>query len=155
MDLYSLLNELKIEYEEHIHEPVFTIEQANDIKDQLEGTGCKNIFIADKKGENFALMIIHPEKRADLKAAAALLDLKKPRFAKDDELMQLLHLTPGSVSPFGLINDAEHRVVVLLDSELKSLRLLFHPNDNSKTIALSCDDLMRFLSYCGNRCISL
>ena len=100
-------------------------------------------------------MIIHQDKRADLKAAAALLGLKKPRFAKEDELMQLMHLTPGSVSPFGLINDAEHKVSVLLDSDLQGLRLLFHPNDNSKTVAVSCDDLMRFLSYCGNRCIFL
>ena len=155
MDIYRLFNELKIEYEEHIHEPVYTIEQANALKDQPKGTGCKNILIADKKGENFALMIIHQDKRADLKAAAALLGLKKPRFAKEDELMQLMHLIPGSVSPFGLINDAEHKVSVLLDSDLQGLRLLFHPNDNSKTVAISCDDLMRFLSHCGNRCIFL
>jgi Ala-tRNA(Pro) deacylase len=65
--------------------------------------------------------------------------------------MTRLGLTPGSVSPFGLIHDAGHEVRVVLDRDLKAAeRVSFHPNINTVTLTLAFADFEKFLGACGN-----
>lgn len=103
-ELHELLKRLGISYEETEHEAVYTIEQAQRIKRMIDGTGCKNLFLTDRKG-GYILAVLQEDKRADLKALAALYGVKKLSFASDDELSEVLGLTRGSVTPMGLIND--------------------------------------------------
>jgi Ala-tRNA(Pro) deacylase len=65
--------------------------------------------------------------------------------------MSHLGVTPGSVSPFGLIHDREHAVRVVLDRDFQqATRLAFHPNINTLTYTIAAADFTRFLAACGN-----
>ena len=102
-------------------------------------------------GAYYYLVIVKHSKRADLRALADQIGDGKLSFASPDRLMTCLGLTPGSVSPFGLIHDAEHHVRVILDRDLKSAqRVSFHPNINTVTLTLAFADFEKFLDACGN-----
>ena len=96
-------------------------------------------------------MVLTASKKADLKAVADQLGDGKLSFASPERLMTHLGLTPGSVSPFGLINDREHGVCVVLDRDFQSAtRLAFHPNINTLTFTIATADFKTFLDACGN-----
>ena len=67
------------------------------------------------------------------------------KFGKEEELMDILKLTRGCVSPFGIINDVNNVVTLVIDSELKNNKLLFHPNRNTATVSIHFDDLEKFI----------
>jgi Ala-tRNA(Pro) deacylase len=72
-------------------------------------------------------------------------------FASEERLEKYLGLKTGAVSPFGLINDPDSHVRVVLDSELKGADWVsFHPNVNTATVTISFKDFERFLVHCGN-----
>lgn len=150
-DIYAVLDTLKISYARHDHEAAFTVEQAERIYGQLEGGKTKNLFLRNKKGKRHYLLVAEQHQTVDLKALRAELGESSLSFASPERLMKYLGLTPGSVSPFGLINDAEQEVVVLLDKSLLNLDFLnFHPNINTATLSVSQADFQRFLAHCGN-----
>lgn len=149
MDLYKLLQDLDIAYEEQDHEAVFTVAQAQALKARLSGCGCKNLLLTNKKHTAYFLAIMEAEAKADLKALSGLVGAGRLSFASPEELMDLMGLIPGSVSPFGLINDPEGRVGVLLSKELVGQRLIFHPNTNCKSLALSYEDFLKYLQAVG------
>jgi Ala-tRNA(Pro) deacylase len=150
-DVYARLNTLRIAYERYEHPPVFTVEQAEAHWAGIDATHCKNLFLRNQKGSRHYLVILPASKRADLRAVADQIGDGKLSFASPDRLMTHLGLTPGSVSPFGLINDAHHHVRVVIDADLASAeRVAFHPNINTATLALARADLERFLEACGN-----
>ena len=96
-------------------------------------------------------MIVEHSKKADLRKVADQIGDGKLSFGSPDRLMKHLGLTPGSVSPFGLINDRHHAVRVALDRDLRSAgRLSFHPNINTVTFTITAADFSRFLEACGN-----
>ena len=65
--------------------------------------------------------------------------------------MAHLGLTPGSVSPFGLIHEGSQGVRVIVDEDLRSAaRLIFHPNINTASVAIGVADFERFLASRGN-----
>lgn len=149
MDLYAILEELEIEYEEIEHPPVYTVEEARSVQGKIEGIGCKNLLLTNKKKEKFFLVILEENKKADIKAISVLVGVPHLFFANSENLYETLGLIPGSVSPLGIINDKEKRVSLLIDEELKGKRLLFHPNTNTKTLSLSYEDLIRFVECEG------
>lgn len=150
MELYEILDHLNIQYDKMEHQAVYTIEQAGRIRGKLEGTGCKNLFLKNKTGA-FFLLILSDYKRADLKSLSAALNTGRLTFAGEEELEKILGLHPGSVTPFGIINDGENRVTLLIDRDLKEKLLLFHPNVNTATISVSYQDLERFIRYENHR----
>ena len=88
---------------------------------------------------------------ADLRAVADQIGDGKLSFASPERLMTHLGLAPGSVSPFGLVNDRAHAVRVVIDRDLQAAaRLSFHPNINTATLVVSTTDFTRFLAACGN-----
>ena len=96
-------------------------------------------------------MIAEYSKTADLRKVADQIGDGRLSFASPERLMKYLGLTPGSVSPFGLINDRQHIVQVAIDRDLRSAqRLSFHPNINTVTFTVSGDDFRRFLEACSN-----
>ena len=146
MELYETLKNLGIEYEEISHKAIFTVAEAQKekIAIRIEGTECKNLFVKSKS--RYYLIFLDAGKRADLKFLARLAGESKLSFASDDELNSVLNLEAGSVTPLGIINDSENKVTLLLDRELAGKRILVHPNTNTRTISISFDDLLKFIS---------
>ena len=147
----SRLRELGIAYDRHEHPPVATVEAASQYWDGIDAAHCKNLFLRNQKGNRHYLVVLSASKKADLKAVADQIGDGKLSFGSPERLMTHLGLTPGSVSPFGLINNQDHAVRVVLDTDLKSAaRLSFHPNLNTATLVVSGEDFTRFLESCGN-----
>ena len=145
------LRELGIVFERHEHPPVATVEAAEQYWSGIESTHCKNLFLRNQKGSRHYLVIVEHQKKADLRKVADQIGDGKLSFGSPERLMTHLGLTPGSVSPFGLINDPSHSVRVVLDRDLKSAaRLSFHPNINTVTFVVSAADFAQFLAVCGN-----
>ena len=145
------LRELGIDYTRHEHPPVATVDEAEAHWAGIDATHCKNLFLRNQKGNRHYLVVLTASKRADLRAVADQIGDGKLSFASPERLMTHLGLTPGSVSPFGLINDREHGVRVVLDRDFqKANRLAFHPNINTRTFTIAAADLMTFLDACGN-----
>ena len=149
--MYAKLAELGIAYTRHEHPPVATVDEAETYWAGIDATHCKNLFLRNQKGNRHYLVIILHAKKADLRAVADQIGDGKLTFGSPERLMTHLGVTPGSVSPFGLINDRDHTVRVVLDRDLKSAtRLTFHPNINTVTLTVSAADFARFLGACGN-----
>ena len=143
--LYEILKELNIEYEEVSHEKVMTVEEAMNLENMIDGIGSKNLFLTDKK--NYYLVILEENKRANIKELANILECKKLSFASSERLKEVLDLEEGSVTPFGIINDKDNKVVLVIDKDLIGKKLLFHPNTNTKTMSVTYDDLIKFIEY--------
>ena len=61
-----------------------------------------------------------------------------------------MKLVPGSVTPFGLLNDTAHDVHWYLDAEFAGHKIGVHPNDNTATVWMQTDDLVRLIKKQGN-----
>ena len=145
------LGELGIPFSRHEHPAVATVEEARQHWADIDATHCKNLFLRNQKGNRHYLVVLTASKTADLKGVADQIGDGKLSFASPERLMTHLGLTPGSVSPFGLINDPAHAVRVVLDRDLKAAsRLSFHPNINTVTFTIAAADFARFLDACGN-----
>jgi Ala-tRNA(Pro) deacylase len=149
--VYARLTELGIEFTRHEHPPVATVEEAEPHWAAIDAMHCKNLFLRNQKGDRHYLVIVKHSKRADLRAIADQIGDGKLSFGSPERLMTHLGLTPGSVSPFGLIHDRAHQVRVVIDRDLKSAeRVSFHPNINTVTVTMARSDFDRFLGDCGN-----
>ena len=145
------LHELGIAFTRHEHPPVATVEEASAHWAGIDATHCKNLFLRNQKGNRHYLVVLTASKKADLRAVADQIGDGKLSFASPERMMTHLGVTPGSVSPFGLINDREHLVRVALDTDFQqAARLAFHPNSNTLTFTISAADFARFLASCGN-----
>lgn len=144
-DILQVLDGLGIKYEKLEHKAVFTVEEAKTIDNQMAGIGSKNLFLKDKKG-NYYLVVLMEDKRADLKALGDFLGTSKFRFCSEEVLMDVLGLTPGSCTPLSIVNDRENQVTLVFDKEFVGAEsLLFHPNRNTATVSISWDDLIKFV----------
>lgn len=146
MNLYEILDKLGIKYNEIEHEPVFTVEQAKFITNNIAGTGCKNLFLTNKKGKYY-LIVLEETKKANIKKISKLVKESHLSFADILDLKRVLQLGEGSVTPFGIINDLDNKVLLVIDKDLKHKQLLFHPNVNNKTISVTYDDLIKFIKF--------
>lgn len=147
MELYDLLNLLNIKYDEIEHKAVYTMEEVlqENITDRIEGIECKNLFVKNKK--RYYLIFMEGSKRANLKELAAFVGESKLSFASTSDLMRILGLEAGSVTPLGIINDTSKLVTVLLDKDLEGKKVLVHPNVNTKTISMKYSDLIAVIEY--------
>ena len=131
---------------------MFTSEEADVHWRDLPGVRVKNLFLRNKKGDRHYLAIVPVAKRVDLKDLVKTLGDDRLSFGSPDRLMAELGLTPGSVSPFGLLNDPDGSVIVIVDEDLRGAGgLIFHPNINTASVVISWDDLERFLKSRSNR----
>ena len=148
-DLFALLDRLGIEYSTLEHPPFFTVEEGRPWHDKIPGLHCKNLFIKDRKG-GIWLAVMPADKRADLGWLEKVLGAPRFSFARPDVLQEVLALIPGAVTPFGLINDTQRRVNVILDEQmLESEWVNFHPLHNAASTTLRSVDLLRFVRALG------
>ncbi len=149
--VYEALERLNISYVRHEHPPVFTVEEAEQYWEDITGAHCKNIFLRNKKGNRHYLLILEHSKKADLKVLENQLGESRMSFASPERLMRYLGLEAGAVSPFGLINDSNKEVRIVMDLDLKEKgRINFHPNVNTVTVGIEFKDFEKFLFWCGN-----
>ena len=149
--VYEALERLKIPWARHEHPPVFTVEEAQTHWASIPATHCKNLLLRNKKGHTHYLVIVESSKRVDIAALTMKLGEDRLSFASPDRLAAKLGLTPGSVSPFGLLHPGARDVRVVLDGDLREApTVAFHPNVNTATIVLAWTDFERFLQDRGN-----
>ena len=144
--LFEILDKLEIKYELLEHEAVYTVDEAKKLDNMLEGIGCKNLFLTNKKGKYF-LVMIHEDKRANIKEIESLVDCKHLSFGKEEDLKEVLGLEAGSCTPLGIVNDKENKVVLVFDKDLVDKKVLCHPNKNTATLSLEFSDLIKFIEY--------
>jgi Ala-tRNA(Pro) deacylase len=149
-ELFQRLDALAIKTTTHEHTPVFTVEEARQVHDKMPGGHCKNLFCKDEK-DVLWLIVALEDAVINLKAAPQKIGSKRLTFGKPDLLMAVLGVEPGSVTPFGLINDTATRTNVILDEAMMRQPLLnFHPLRNDATTAIASADLLTFISSCGH-----
>ena len=150
-DIYQVLKDLNIDYIKHEHEPLFTCEQAEEFYSHIKGGHSKNLFLRNKNGKKHYLAIVEAHKTVKLQELAKFVEQKKLGFASPERLKKYLSLTPGSVTPFGLIHDTNRDVEVIIDEDLmKYNNLHYHPNTNTATLEVTRDDLKKFLDFTGH-----
>jgi Ala-tRNA(Pro) deacylase len=150
-ELYRLFERLAIQFEYHEHPPLATIEDARIHWKDYNSGRCKNIFFRNHKGDKHYLVILEHLRQLNIKDLEKRLKQGKLTFASDQRLKKYLGLEPGSVSPFGIINDTEKHVHLFIDEKLKEFeRLAFHPNINTASLVISKSDFLKFLEYAGN-----
>lgn len=144
--VYRFLNAFNLPYEVISHKPIYTVA---DIDFSTPGSQVKNLLLQSRRG-NIYLAILPDDKRADLTQIASQLHEKRLHFVSPEQLYQLMRLQPGTVTPFGLLNDRDHQVHVLIDDSIDRQALIgFHPNVNDATLILSFHDLLTVLHLLG------
>lgn len=151
-EILNLLKSKGIEFELTEHKAVYNMEELSQIEVPYPEADAKNLFVRDDKRRNYYLITVKGDKRVDLKKFRRDNQLKPLSFASPEELMAIMGLTPGSVSPFGVLNDKNCAVTVFIDSELLNAPGLIgvHPNDNTATIWLKTADLIDTIRNHGN-----
>lgn len=149
-DIYQILSELSIPYTRYDHPAVFTVEEAEKICGSIPVTHTKNLFLRNRKGDKYFLVVINATKRADLKQLETLLG-EKISFASPERLQQYLGVVPGSVTLLGLVNDLNKEVSIIIDQELWDNEVVgVHPLVNTATLGIKKQDLEKFLVWRGN-----
>ncbi len=146
------LADLGIVCERHEHPPVATVAEAEHYWSGIDALHAKNLFLRNQKGTRHFLVVLAFTRRGDLAALGEYFGEKKLGFASPQRLLAHLGLTPGSVSPFGLLNDPAHAVEVAIDVAIRhAARVAFHPNVNTATLVLSGADFQRYLAAVGHQ----
>lgn len=149
--VYDYLKQFSLSYAVTEHPAVFSIEEMECLGITLKGEICKNLFLRDSTGKRHFLVIMPKNKVAPLKALQQKLGTSRLSFASPERLAKYLRLSPGEVTPFGVINDEARAVELVFDTALEGNACLgVHPNDNTATVWISFDDLYRSVKAHGN-----
>lgn len=144
------LKELDISFELVEHEPVLTTEQADSFIEGIDGVRTKTMFLTNKKKTAYYLLIMDDKKMLDMDLFKDLVGANRIRMASSDSLFEKMKLPPGTVSPFGLLNNESKDIEVFFDKEIMDeKRMCFHPNTNEKTLFLDTKDILTFLEDIG------
>ncbi len=150
-DLFAFLQAHGIATTTVEHPPLFTVEQSRALRGEIPGGHTKNLFLKDKKDRIF-LIIAEEDAEIDMKGLHRRIESARLSFGKPELLAELLlGVVPGSVTPFGVINDSAARVTVILDEPLlRHDKLNFHPLENVATSTIGREDFLAFLRHTGH-----
>jgi Ala-tRNA(Pro) deacylase len=150
-EVYDFLTSRGIEYEVTEHGAVFNMEEMSHVELPHQEADAKNLFVRDDKKRNYYLITVRGDKRVDLKKFREEHSTRQLSFASENDLMSLLDLIPGAVTPLGILNDSEKKVKLFLDEELLKCGLIgVHPNDNTATVWLKTTELIDIITEHGN-----
>ena len=150
-DIYNFLKDKNISYEVDEHEAVFNMEELSEIDLLYPEADAKNLFVRDDKKAKYYLISVKSDKRVDLKEFKEKYNTRRLSFGSSDDLLAILNLTPGSVGPFGLLNDKDLKVTFYIDKEFVDMNLIgVHPNENTATVWIKTDDLINIIKEHGN-----
>lgn len=149
-DLIARLDDLGFETKTVRHPPLFTVADSQALRGEIPGGHTKNLFMKDKK-DRLWLVVAEEDAEIDLKRLHERIGSARLSFGRPDLLLETLGVAPGSVTPFGVANDAGGRVTVVLDAALmRHVVLNFHPLTNEATTSIRREDLLAFLEACGH-----
>ncbi len=152
-DIYNYLEEKDIWHEITKHKAVYNMEELSEISLPYPTADAKNLFVRDDKKQNYYLITIKGNKRVELKQFRKTNQTRPLSFASEDDLMHIMGLIPGSVTPFGILNDKERKVKVFLDKDFLDTPSIIgvHPNDNTATVWLKTEDLINLIKKHENK----
>ena len=152
-EIYDFIKSKNIWYEVIEHKAVFNMDELSEIEMPYPEYDAKNLFVRDDKKNNYYLITIKGNKRIDLKEFKTKNNTGRLSFASEQDLMSIMNLIAGSVTPLGLLNDTELKVIFYLDKDfLKDKKIIgVHPNDNTATLWLKVTDLIDIIKEHGNQ----
>lgn len=152
-EIYKYLKERGIWHEITEHEAVYNMGELSQIDIPYPEADGKNLFVRDDKKRNYYLITVKGDKRVDLKEFKSKNNTRSLSFASKQDLMDIMKLMPGAVTPLGLLNDNERKVQFYIDKEfMEAPRLIgVHPNENTATVWLKTDDLIAVIEEHGNQ----
>jgi len=155
--IYDVLKKLGIEYELFEHEAVYTVEAAEEIDKKIGVKICKNLFLSTKKETEFYLLTMTGDKKFNTGKVSKQVGVPRMTFADAGHMEEFLDITPGSVSPLGLINDKEIKVKFLIDKDVLDMeKISVHPCINTVTILIKTEDLInKILPFCSHDYMSV
>ena len=150
-NVYKVLKQLDIDFDVYEHPPLDTIEIALKYWKDIDAVHCKNLFFRNHKGNRHYLVIIKDTTPFNIRSLELKLKQGKLTFSSEKRLLKYLGVKPGSVSPFGLINDSDHHVHLFLDEQLQHAdKISFHPNDNTASLVIKYSDFIIYLQAMEN-----
>ena len=149
-DILQLLKNEKIAFQIVEHEAIYTMAESDALKLPDRDIVAKNLFVRDDKKRQYFLLTLQKDKHVDLKEIQTRLESRRLSFASEADLNNMLGLSKGAVTPFGVLNDAEHRVKVFIDADFRDHMIGVHPNVNTATIWLQANDLCQIIEQHGN-----
>lgn len=154
-EVYEYLQKAGIWHEITEHKAVYNMNELSDICLPYPEAEAKNIFVRDDKKRNYYLIVVKGNKRINLKEFRQKNGTRPLSFASEKDLMDILNLMPGAVTPFGILNDDERKVTVFIDKEFMEPPCMIgvHPNENTATVILKTNDLIHVLKQHGNEVI--
>ncbi len=149
-ELYEYLEKNQVWHEITEHGAVYNMEELSKIQLPYPEADAKNLFVRDDKRRDYYLITVKGDKRVDLKAFKRTYNTRSLTFVSAEELMELMGLIPGAVTPFGLLNDTQCRIKLFLDNGFSGGLIGVHPNDNTATVWLYTDDLVGLIRESGH-----
>ena len=151
-EVYEFIKNRNIWYEITEHKAVFNMDEISEIEIPYPNYDAKNLFVRDDNKRNYYLITVKGNKRVDLKEFRKTYATRPLSFASEDDLMYIMNLIPGAVTPLGLLNDKDSKVIFYLDKDfLNGKRIIgVHPNENTATLWLKVDDLINIIREHGN-----
>ncbi|MCP4932863.1 MAG: prolyl-tRNA synthetase associated domain-containing protein [bacterium] len=147
--LFDFLDKLQISHKTVKHDAAHTVEQAQANRGMVPGGHAKNLFLKCKKGSLW-LVVVQEDTPIHLNRLHKLLGCGRLSFGSPELMKEVLGISPGSVTPFALINDKTQRISLVLDEQMMKEEMLnFHPLDNRATTTISRDGLLQFIKECG------
>lgn len=150
--IYKLLEDRHLWHEVFTHKAVYNMAEMVAVSLPYPEADAKNLFVRDDKKQQYYLMTVQGNKRVNLKEFRKKNNTRPLSFASEEELMAILGLFPGAVTPLGLLNDTEHKVQCFIDRAFLDASGIIgvHPNDNTATVFLKTRDLIEMIQMNGN-----
>lgn len=146
----AALTALNIPFDLYHHKAVFTVEESETVDANIPGTHCRNLFLRDKKKKNF-LLVLQNATEVDINKLPPIINSARLSFGSADRLWEYLGVRPGSVCPFSITNDTDHKVKIILDKSMMETDLVaYHPLINTMTITVTPSDLIKFIESTGH-----
>ena len=150
-EVYEFLQAKGVTYEVTEHKAVYNMDELTEVELPYPEADAKNLFVRDDKKSSYYLITVRGSKRVDLQEFRKAYGTRRLSFASAEDLVRLLGLFPGSVTPLGLLNNTERNVKLFLDSDFADDDLIgVHPNENTATVWLKAGDLVRLIREHGN-----
>ncbi|HIX35052.1 MAG TPA: prolyl-tRNA synthetase associated domain-containing protein [Candidatus Limosilactobacillus merdigallinarum] len=148
--VFAALNTVGVDYRVVHHPAVYTVAQADQYVKSEEFSRAKNLLLTNHHHTKYVLLMLAEDKRFDAHQFSQLTGLPRLSFTSPERLKEKLGVTPGSVSPFGLLNDTDHDVQLYIDADVAQAKKFgAHPNDNTMTVILRTADLLQLLKQHG------
>ena len=146
-ELLALMDATQCPYEVHDHPAVFTVKEAEIYCHHIPGAHVKNLFLRNKKKTFYALLTVHDETQVDLnRLTENFSSSDRLSFASNEDVVSLLGVQPGSVTPVAILNDTANKVQLFFDKSLLQSELInIHPMVNTATITLTLENLISFI----------